>query len=1085
MKKIASMLCLVFVLFQMQIRAQVTTASISGYVTDDKAGLPGATIIAIHEPSGTQYGTTSLENGSYHLPNLRVGGPYKVTITFLGYEPAVYNDIWLSLGQDSEIKSSMKATGVTMQEVVVSGWHDPVFNADHTGAATNISNEYVQRIPSINRSISDMTRLSPQSTGNNTFGGRNNLYNNLTINGSLFNNAFGLASMPGGQTNSQPISLDAIDQIQVSIAPYDVRQSDFTGAGINAITRSGTNEFTGSAYIYWRNQQYLGTKVENTNVARGVFNQTQKGFRIGGPIIKNKLFFFLNGEMERRTEPAHSYVAGRPGLSGSNVATIQASTLDSLRNFLISKFNYDPGQYENFNLRTYNDKILLRLDYNIAQHHKLSLSYNYLKSWKDIVTSTSNSPGSSRIASQSDLWFSNEGYRINNNINSVVAELNSIFGNSVSNNLIIGYSAFRDFRSSPSSPFPMVDILNGGSVMTSFGYEQFTPNNKLNTDVIQASDNFTIYKDSHTFTLGGAYEHYHFENGFTPQFYGYYRYNSLSDFYADARDGLSVPINNYQLTYSALAGVPVPLAKISVAQIGFYAQDEWQVSPTLKVNIGIRADLPSYPNSLLQNTTVEGLTFSDPDGNPSKINESKLPAIKLLWSPRFGFNWDVFGDKTTQVRGGTGIFTGHIPFVWISDQASNNGILFGNINVSSTASKPVYMPFSPDVNKYIPANPTLPPTVLLNATSPDFKFPQVLRTNVAIDRKLPFGIVGTLEGIYTKDINAVIHKDYNLKQPSGTLPDGRDTFPKVRTINSSVTGAYVLENTSQGYSYFLTAQLRKTFALGLDASVAFTYGQTKDLSANPSAIAGSAFSGNQVQSNPNKPELSWSSYDQPYKFIAYVTYHKEYLGHFGSSIMLIYNAVQGGGGSSNERPSDGRFSYTYGGDLNRDGISGNDLIYIPRDQSEINLVKASASDTRTPDQIWSQLNAYIEQDDYLKKHRGQIMQRNGAITPWNSQVDLKFIQDLFLNVGKQRNTLEFSLDVINFTNLLNNSWGLKKTVLRRQLLNFQDFGGPNGTPRFSFPYFDATKQIPLTSTFGNDVSLASRWQLQFGLRYIF
>ncbi|HEY4784649.1 MAG TPA: hypothetical protein VIH57_01310, partial [Bacteroidales bacterium] len=470
--------------------------------------------------------------------------------------------------------------------------------------------------------------------------------------------------------------------------------------------------------------------------------------------------------MERRNEPAHNYVAARPGLSGSNVATIQASTLDSLKQFLISKFGYDPGSYENFYLKTYNDKLLFRLDYNIARHHKLNISYNYLKSWKDIVTSTSNSANNTRYANQNTLWFSNNGYRINNNINSVVAELNSIFGTSLSNNLIVGYSGFRDFRSSPSTPFPMVDILNHGITMTSFGYEQYTPNNKLNTDVIQVSDNLTIYKGAHTLTLGGSYEHYHFENGFTPQFYGYFKYNSLSDFYNDVNNQSASP-SNYQLTYSAVAGVPVPLAKISVAQIGFYGQDEWKVIPTLKVTLGIRADLPSYPASLPKNPVLDNLSFLNSDEQSVKIDVSKLPDIKPLWSPRVGFNWNVFGNKTTQVRGGTGIFTGHIPFVWISNQASNNGILFGNINVSNASASSYH--FSPDVTKYIPTNPTLPATVLINATASNFKFPQVLRNSLAVDQKLPFGAIGTLEAIYTKDINAVIHKDYNLIAPAGTI----------------------------------------------------------------------------------------------------------------------------------------------------------------------------------------------------------------------------------------------------------------------------------------------------------------------------
>ncbi len=764
-KKIIPSIIMMLILCNLHLIAQVTTASITGMVYDEKSmTLPGANIIALHLPSGTKYIITSRANGSFTIPNARTGGPYTLTVTFVGYGETVIDEINLSLGQELEIDVPMRVSGTDIKEVVVSGKQDRVFNSDRTGAATTINNETLRSLPTLSRSISDMTRLTPQATGNNTFAGRNNLYNNLSINGSVFNNSFGLSSTPGGQTSAQPISLDAIDQIQVSLAPYDVRQSGFTGAGINAITRSGTNEFTGSAYRYWRNQNYVGSKVAGNDVTNSNFDQSQMGFRLGGPIIKNKLFFFVNGEMKRKTEPAHTWLATRPELTGTNVTTVPATQLDSLKDFLISKYNYNPGEYENFSLKTYNDKMLIRLDYNIAKNHKLSINYNYLKSWKVISPSTGNS-ATSRSANPNTLWFSNSAYQINNNINSLVAELNSSFGNWASNNLIVGYSAFRDFRTGKSDPFPVVDILRNKTTLTSFGYEQYTPNNKLNTDVFQVSDNFSIYLGKHTITIGGAYEHFKFENGFTPQYNGYYRYSSLNDFYADARDGKVVALENYQLTYSAVVGGTVPMAKVKTAQLGFYAQDELRLFLNLKVTAGVRVDLPSYPASLPANATLNDLTFQDEKGNTQKIDVSKLPDQKLMFSPRIGFNWDVFHNKQTQVRGGIGVFTGRIPFVWISNQASNNGVLFGNIFANNTK----LYPFSDDVTKYIPANPTAPATVLINATSSNFSFPQVFRANLAVDQKLPYGIIATLEGIYTKDLNAVIHHDYNLKMPSGQI----------------------------------------------------------------------------------------------------------------------------------------------------------------------------------------------------------------------------------------------------------------------------------------------------------------------------
>ncbi len=1071
----------------------LTTASISGIVYDDKGEtLPGANVVAMHKPSGTQYGISTRFDGRYTFPAVRTGGPYEIVVSFVGYENATLTNIYLALGQNLDLPIKMKQSGINLQEVTVSGKADAVFNSDKTGAATNVSNEQIKAIPTISRSIIDMTRLTPQSSGS-SFGGRNGLYNNLSIDGSVFNNSFGLSSQPGGQTNAQPISLDAVEEIQVSLAPYDVRQGGFTGAGINAITRSGTNEFSGSIYYFFRNENFVGDKVYDTKITNNKFNQKQMGFRLGGPIIQNKLFFFVNGEIERRDDPATTLVARRPGLTGENVANVDASKLDSLRNFLIEKFNYDPGRYEGYNLNTYNDKFLIRFDYNITNRQKFSIRYNYLKSWREVMISTSGAAGGTRGPSLGALPFEKSKYTINNNIHSIIGELNSVFGNYASNNLIIGYTAFRDFRSSDSRPFPLVDILSGSNTMTSFGHEPFTPNNKLNTDVFQVSDNFTFYLGPHTLTAGFSLEYYKFENGFTPRMYGDFRYSSLNDFYADASGDTSKGPIRYEFLYSAMAGVSVPMAKIEAAQLGLYAQDEWNVKQGLKVTVGFRIDIPSYPISLPQNKMVDTLKFMNNDGETENLDVSKLPETKVMLSPRLGFNWDIFGNKMTQIRGGTGIFTGKIPFVWVSNQASNNGVMFGSIVETRNAKK---YHFSDDVNKYIPSNPTLPPSVTINATSPDFSFPQVFRSNLAVDQKLPGGVVLTLEGIFTKDLNAVFHRDANLKAPSSKLSvDGRDIFPTNRKINSNINNAIVLDNTDEGYSYFLTAQLQKSFPMNfgenkmnIDVMTAYTYGETKDLTSSPSAIAYTAWSGNQVESNPNKPILSWSTFDQPHKIIGMLSFRFEYLNHFATSLSFIYTGVKGGGGSSNEAPSDGHFSYVFGGDLNGDGISYNDLIYIPKNQNEIILVPDSVvtkTDIRTPNEIWQQLNAYIEQDEYLKEHRGEIMKRNGAIAPFNSQIDLRFTQDIFMNVAGKRNTLQFTVDIVNFGNLLNSEWGVKESIVNRSFLKVLDFKGPNNSPRFAFPYMDAKNKIPYTETFKHNTGLTSLWQIQFGIRYIF
>jgi len=1068
----------------------VTTASMNGVVLDDKgASLPGANVVAVHVPSGSQYGVSTRDDGRFTLIGLRVGGPYKVTATFVGFENQVFDNIYMQLGQTFDLKISMKATGVNLGEVNVVGKGNQVFNSDRTGAATNVSREQLQNIPTISRSFTDMVRLTPQSSGN-SFAGRNNLYNNLSIDGSVFNNSFGLSGTPGGQTNAQPISLDAIEEIQVSLAPYDVRQGGFTGAGINAVTRSGTNELSGSVYRFWRNENFVGKKVRDVEVTQSKFNQSQMGFRVGGPIIKNKVFFFINGEMERRDDPATTMVAKRDTIAkGDNISNVWASDLDKLKNFLVENYDYDPGVYEGFSLNTYNDKFLARVDFNLTNRHKFSIRYNYLKSWREALPSSSNSLGSSRYPSKNCLIFSNNTYKINNNIHSIIGELNSVFGNTASNNLIVGYTAFRDFRSTNGKEFPMVDILNNGTTMTAIGTEQYSPNNKLNTDVFQVSDNFTLYKGAHTLTVGGSFEYFKFQNGFTPQFYGYYRYNSLNDFIANAgtsttaADSSKAPVN-YQLQYSAMKGVAVPMAEIEAMQIGLYAQDEWNVRPNLKVTLGLRVDMPSYPIDLPKNSAIDTLKFMKPDGSAEKIDVSKLPDTKVMFSPRLGFNYDIFGDKSTQVRGGIGIFTGRIPFVWISNQASNNGVMFGNIYETKAANLKKYA-FNADVRRYIPANPTLPATVTINATSNDFKFPQVFRTNLAVDQKLPGGIVGTFEFIYTKDLNAIFHRDANLLLPVGKMPDGRDSFPAVRKINAKVNNAYVLDNTSDGYSYFLTAQLQKSFDFGLNTMIAYTYGQTKDITSSPGSIASSSFTGNQIQSNPNNPTLSWSNYDMRHKVAASVSYRIEYMKHFASSISLVYVGMLGGNGSSNESLTDGRYSYTYSGDYNGDGISGNDLIYIPKDKSDINLVKASADDPRTAQQIWDELDYFINQDDYLKDHRGEIMNRNGAVVNWNSSLDLRFMQEVYMNVAGKRNTLQFSIDILNFGNFVDPYTDVKKTINNRNFLVYKGYNKTSKKHEFAFPYADAKNRQALSSTYRYNTGLASRWQIQFGVRYIF
>ncbi|NDK55137.1 TonB-dependent receptor [Pontibacter fetidus] len=1089
MKHFYSTLCLMLALVltvQLSWAQGSTTSAMNGRITDESGmALPGATVVAVHTPTNTQYVASTNADGRYNFQNMRVGGPYTIKTSYVGYQEQRLGNIQLKLGQNLSLDLKLKSSDVSLSEVEVVSQRNSVINADRTGAATNVAREQIEKLPTLSRSIQDFTRLTPQANGN-SFAGRNSGYNNTTIDGALFNNSFGLQSNVGSQTSAQPISLDAIEQIQVNLAPYDVRQGGFTGAGINAITRSGTNDFSGSVYWFGRDERLVGRNVGDTEMPKQAFTLSQRGARIGGPILKDKVFFFANYEQERVSSPGSSFIASRPGLTGSNVSAADAAQLEELSKFLKDKFNYDAGPFENYNMDTWNNKINTKIDWNINKNHTFSFKYNYLKSWKDIPASNSGAPSNNRQPSATGLPFKSSAYVINNNLNSFIAELNSRFGDKFANNFIAGFTAFRDFRESRGGIFPLVDIENGnGATLTSFGYEPFSANNILNSDVYQLSNNFSIFAGKHIITLGTSNEAYKFTNGFAPNYFGRYRYKTLQDFYDDVNTGTS-KASEYQLQYSAQPG-GFPFAVIKAMQVGLYAQDEWSATNNLKLTFGLRADMPIFNTDLLRNEQVEGLTFRDGE----KIDVSKMPDTKVLWSPRFGFNWDVKGDQTTQVRGGTGIFTGRVPFVWISNQASNNGVLFG----SFTEKNPTNRPFTSDVTAYIPADAAAASRYNLAVTAEDFKFPQVFRSNFAVDHQLPFGVVGTLEGIYTRDVNAVYHQNVNL--PNSTREaNGADNRPifyktdattgdivfdakgnpiavnKIYSSNPDITDAIVMENTNKGYSYTLTGQLQKSFANGFYGSIAYTYTDARSVN-DGGSIAQSIWRDRQISGDPNANVLGYSNYLTRHRAIMALSYRKEYLGKLGTSISTFFEIASGS-----------PFSYTYSGDINGDGQTSNDLIYIPRDASEINLVPSDATDTRDAGTMWSQLDAYISQDEYLNSRRGQYAERNGATTPYTTRMDVRLLQDIFANVGGKKNTLQLSFDIFNFGNMLNKDWGIVQSVNRATLLNYMGYEA-NGTPKVTFPYLNSAKATPLSESFRDNTSEISRWRAQIGIRYIF
>lgn len=1065
----------------------VTTASMNGTITDAKGeAVPGATVIAVHTPSGTQYGAATMADGRYIIPAMRVGGPYKVTITSIGYKEQVREGIFLNLGTAANVSVQLAEDVTELSEILVTAQRNDIFSSDRTGAATSIGKEELNNLPTLNRSINDFTRLTPQASGN-SFGGQDARLNNITIDGSIFNNSFGLGNQPGGRTGSTPISLDAIEQVQVNLAPFDVRQAGFVGAGVNAVTRSGTNNVEGSVFYNIRNKNFVGTQANGRDVTVGDFNLYQAGFRVGAPIIKNKLFIFVNGEMERETSPGTTFRANRGGEPATgNVTRVLESDLNALSNFLRQNFNYETGPYQGYDNETRSDKFLARLDYNINQNHKFSLRYNMLDSKTDILVSNSTNVFGNRRGNNLALNYQNSNYIQLEKIQSVIGELNSNFGGKFSNNFIIGYTYQNEDRASRGSMFPLVEIAQEGQQYITFGFEPFTPSNQLNYSTFQLQDNFTYYAKKHTITAGFNLERLSFTNVFFPFSQGRYAFRSLEDFYTAANAFLANPnlavspvtLQNYRLNYSALPGGVEPVQPSAVTYTGLYVQDEFQPNDRLKLTFGVRADIPFFDNTGYRNPLVDNMTFRDETGAVVRYQTDKLPDPNILWSPRVGFNLDVKGDKTTQIRGGSGIFTGRPAFVWISNQIGNNGVLTGLTNVNNTTS----FPFSPDVTRHIPANPTLPSSFNLALTDPSFRFPQVWRTNIAVDQKLPFGMIGTLEFIYNQNVNQVFYINAN-QEPAGERtfngPDNRPRFPgsglsgtaqqNALRINDRVTDAIVLKNTNQGNAYSITARLEKNFDFGLNIMAAYNFGSSRNL-IDPGSIAFSSWQSMRTVGGNNVAELTFSDNDQRHRAISAISYRRTF-GKVNISSNLFW-----------EGRNLGRFTYNINGDMNGDGVFGNDVIYVPANRAELDrmifLPIGTGATAISPDAQRAAFEAYIQQDKYLSSRRGQYTERNGAILPWVFRADFSQIVEIEVF---SKNRLQFRADIFNVGNFLNNKWGVGQSAIIPSVLVAAGVTA-DGQPQYRMATISG--QLP-TTTLQTNTGLSDVYRMQFGVRYIF
>lgn len=1047
MKK--QLLALLLMLSSIFAIGQVTTSNINGLILDESdQPLPGANVVAVHTPTGTKYGAATNYDGRYNLINLRVGGPYTITISFVGYKEQVLDNVYLTLGKTENVDTQMVPDTEQLDTVVITSTAGTgTFGSGRTGAETNVGRRELTRLPTISRSAADFTRLEPTAS-NGSFAGRNDQFNNFSLDGAIFNNPFGLdAPTPGGQTDAQPISLDAIDQISVSTAPYDVTQSGFTGATVNAVTKSGTNDFSGTVYGFFRNQDMTG---KGEDAQRSKLEQTQYGLSIGGPIVKNKLFFFANFEKDDRDDlGTNGWIPNNGDATlASNESRVLESDLIAVQSAL-DALGYDTGAYKNFTYASGSTKGIFKLDWNINDNNRLAIIYNWLNASKEKPAHPTAL--GFRGPNAATLQFQNTGYEINNKLQSIQVELNSTLSDNASNKFQFGYTHFDDFRNPLSVPAPTITIQEGGSNYIIAGHEPFSIHNTLDQKVLQFTDNLNFYKGDHTFTIGVSFEKFEFDNSFNLGVYGargvfFPSYGSVAEFLADSGPGggLAAMLNDATAAHNALEANGSgnaggwAFAETNVGQLAFYAQDEWNITDRFKLTFGLRFDKPLFFDSAekaqdvidVSCCAIPDVPFYNPNtGEPVLVDTRNIPNNKWLISPRVGFNYDVNGDDTFQLRGGSGLFTGRFPFVWLGNQIAN------------------------------------PNGYFLQYVDPDYKFPQVWRTNIGADKKLDNGLILTADVSYSKDINGAHVQHWGLVEPSATLQgvDNRPIYANSDNLNFfGVTGGpFVFSNSDKGRIWNASVKAQKTFDNGLYTMLAYSYLNSKDVNSIEAEITGDAFAFNPALGNVNNAVLAYSKYGDTHRFIGVASKKWTYGNDaWGTTLSTFFEYAQGG-----------RFNYTYGGDINNDGSGLNDLIYIPT-SSEISQMSFSGAGQGAA------LDAYIAQDDYLSGRRGQYAERYGALAPWRGRWDIKFLQDYNFNVSENKiNTIQLSIDVLNVGNMISKDWGRIQQPNNVQPIGVtvdQDTKIPTYT-------FDPN----LAKTFGDDSSLASRWQMQVGLRYIF
>ena len=1093
MLKTVKLLALVAMFFvALASSAQVTTSALSGVVTDEnQEAMIGATVTALHTPSGTQYNAVTNMDGRYSIKGMRPGGPYTVTVSYIGYQTRQIQDVTLQLAETYDLDVDMSVDANTLGEVVVTS-QATKFRAEKTGAATNINSTQISNLPTVTRSLTDVTRLSPFGGNGMSFAGTDGRLANFTVDGANFNNNFGLSeNLPGG---GNPISIEAIEEMQVVISPYDVRQTNFIGGGVNAITKSGTNTFRGSAYIFHRNENMRGDAVDRVQLAaaREKDQVTTYGFTLGGPIWKNKVFFFVNGEMTKQPTIVNRWRASQNGVGNADqfISRTTVADLERVKNHVMNKYGYDTGSYTNFPADENNYKLLARLDWNINHDHHLSLRYNYTKNRYWSNPNGTSMDGGTRLpnyrVSMYSFSFANSMYGMDNLVHSFSANLNSRLTDNLSNEFLATFSKLDDIRTTNSSEFPFIDITmtdadgNRDNYMA-LGYELFTWNNAVHNTIWNLRDDLTWYYGNHKFMGGLSFEHQMADNQYMRNGTGYYRYNSVDDFINGAAPEVVC------LTYG-YGTETKPAARVQFNKAGIYAQDEWNVTRNFKLTYGLRLDGLFFNNGdLLTNNAILALDYYDKNGNVRHIDTGKWPSSNLIVQPRVGFSWDVLGNQLLKLRGGSGLFSGRLPLVFFTNMPTNGGLVQyqaqlnekntdmsqfagglvtdaeGHATIDALRSKLIAMGYPENVTSDMGTVPSS-----ISAVDPKFKMPMVWKTSIAADVNIPvsFPFTVTVEGIFNKNINAASISDWSMPGVGGYARfNGVDNRPIFPAGFRRGTKAFVLENTSRGYGWIGNVTINARPFEWLSLMAAYTHTVNKEVTGMPGSAAESAFTYVPTVEGPNNIKLHNSQYVTPDRFVFSATGHDRSGNHYG----LIYETWRGGY----------NYSYMMSNDMNGDGYNY-DALYIPTDaQVESREFRFVSEDSK------NRFMDYVHNNSYLSKHQGEYAEAYSLYSPWVHRVDLSYKHDFSLNVCGAKHTLQLSFDIKNLMNLFNSSWGVSK-YLNPEIGSDPRILKYEGVDAQGYPTFSTPSSINGdTKTFVPNKSIGQCWNASIGIKYIF